>query len=284
MSFHFPDPGQILHQIEDGAHHAADQAVGNVRHVADQAVGTIKHAGDQAVGTIKHEVTQGVDQLHHVRDAVQGEIVANVERVGRETAEKVEEAAVDAAQKALTIVASKGFKEGLETAKDIIEILAPDAFGLSLGFDIASVVDVGINLQVPNPVSKIGVIEKYIQNPPKGRSAIIDCVKEFGPSSLQINALSFGNGPDATWSGDSKYDKLDALLAQVRRQLGSRERPHTPSARPTPASGTAVSVDRARGRLSTRAPVAITRFEMLLPGRRNRASARSRREGGKDTP
>ena len=203
------DPSRLVRDAEHAVAGGVQQGLHQVQGAALAGVHQLEQRTHELEGDLQKARVAIVN-------SAQSEALSNIGREAGNLASglehKVEEAAEAAVKKALTIVASKGFKEGLEKARDIVEILAPDTLGLSLGFDIASVVDIGINIQVPNPVSKISVIQKYIDSPPKGLDPIMDCVEEFAPSSLTISATSFGNGPDASWSGDSKYEKLRALL------------------------------------------------------------------------
>ena len=48
--------------------------------------------------------------------------------------------------------------------------------------------------------------------PTKGGAQIIACIKDFGPSSLSAEFKVSGNGISATWTGDDKYDRIDAFL------------------------------------------------------------------------
>ena len=106
--------------------------------------------------------------------------------------------------------------DALDEAADVIEILAPDQFGLVFGCEVALIVqcEVTVSFDIPNPVARLTEIRAWADDPPKGRAQIIDCIKDFGPDGVSVEAKLSGNGFSATWNGDDKYDRIDAFLSK----------------------------------------------------------------------
>ena len=107
-------------------------------------------------------------------------------------------------------------QKGLNAALDVIELLSPNTFSLILGFEGALVVqaEFTVSAEIVNPTSKLTEIRKWADVPPRGRAQIIACLKDFGPSGFAVEGKFSGNGFAAAWSGEDKYDKLDAFLAK----------------------------------------------------------------------
>ena len=116
----------------------------------------------------------------------------------------------------LTDEVIEGLADALDEALDVIEILAPDSYTLVFGAEVALIVqmEITVSMTIPNPMAKLTEIRHWADMPPKGRAEIIECIKDFGPESITIEAKVSGNGGAAEWSGESKYDKVDAYLAK----------------------------------------------------------------------
>ena len=199
-----------------GLNQFADQAKSRIRGVAQNAETGLKRVGHEAEGGLKsvaHEAEGGLR-------SVESEIEDGVRTVGREVeegiTEKLPDLIEDAIEDAMKAAASGAVQKGLNAALDVIELTSPDTLGMTFGFEAALVVqaECTVRIVVVNPMSKLTEIRKWAANPPSGRSQIIACFKDFGPQAFEVAAKFSGNGPDATWSGDDKYDKLDAFLAK----------------------------------------------------------------------
>ena len=199
-----------------GMNKLGDQLRSGIRDTAQTAEAGLKRGLREAEGGIKSVAHEAEGSLRRV----EGEIEDGVRNVGREVeeglTEKLPEMVEDAIEDALKAAASEAVQQGLNAALDVIELGSPNTLGLTFGFEAALVLqaECTVRIVVVNPVSKLTEIRKWAANPPKGRSQIIACFKDFGPQSFEVAAKFSGNGPDATWSGEDKYDKLDAFLAK----------------------------------------------------------------------
>ena len=122
----------------------------------------------------------------------------------------------EAARKLAQEASENSIKEALNNAADVIEVMAPTRFTLIFGVELALVIqgEVTVSCSFPNPVARLTEIRKWAAYPPKGRSQIIECIKDFGPESLAVEFKVSGNGMAAEWDGDDKYDRIDAFLAK----------------------------------------------------------------------
>lgn len=105
-------------------------------------------------------------------------------------------------------------EKALNELCDGVEMFAPShssfTFGLALSF-IAEA-EIGCTVSIPNPMGRLTEIRKWAKNAPSGRAQIMDCIRDFGPDSLSAGFKVCGNGPDHTWNGDDKYDRIEAFL------------------------------------------------------------------------
>ena len=124
----------------------------------------------------------------------------------------VEAAALKLAKEA----SARSIKKTLDNAADVIELMAPTNFTLIFGVELALVVqgEITVSFSFPNPVAKLTEIRAWADEPPKGRSQIIECIRDFGPGSLSVEFKVSGNGLAAEWNGDDKYDRIDAFLTK----------------------------------------------------------------------
>ena len=74
----------------------------------------------------------------------------------------------------------------------MIELISPNVLGLTFGFEAALVVqaEFTVAISIVNPTSKLTEIRKWAANPPSGRSQIIACFKDFGPSGFELRGSS----------------------------------------------------------------------------------------------
>ena len=181
---------------------------GQIKHAAHKAEHGVKHAADKVKDGVEggaNKAKDGVDKLdpdriiHQVEDA----ITKQLPKLIQQGIEEIQKDAVKAA-----------VGKGLNAAIDIIELVSPNSFTLVLGIEAALIIqaEFTISVSIPNPVSKLFVIKGWARNPPHGRSKIIKCIKDFAPSSLEVEAKFSGNGGSAVWDGDDKFDKLNKFL------------------------------------------------------------------------
>ena len=66
-----------------------------------------------------------------------------------------------------------GMADALDEAADVIEILAPDQFGLVFGCEVALIVqcEVTVSLDIPNPVARLTEVRAWADSPPQGQGA-----------------------------------------------------------------------------------------------------------------
>ena len=128
--------------------------------------------------------------------------------------EKLPEALEDLALKMAKEASELSLEEALDNAADVIEMMSPSSFTLIFGIELALVVqgEVTVSVGIPNPTAKLTEIRKWADKPPKGRSQIIQCIKDFGPDSLGVEFKVSGNGLAAEWDGEDKYYRIDAFL------------------------------------------------------------------------
>ena len=179
---------------------------------------------DPAVASAKSELNSTLDgarngllqKAHEAEGSVANDAEDNLRRVQREAEAKLPELAEDAVHEVIAKATADGAKRGLNMALDIVEICALSTVGLVIGIELAFVVQVefGITVEIPNLVAMLTEIRKWAANPPSGRGQIVACLKNFRPDSIQVDAKVSGNGGFATWSGDDKYDRLDAFMAK----------------------------------------------------------------------
>ena len=183
-----------VRKAEDTARGLSSGIERKARQVTSAAEDKIDDVRDDALKSIKQAA-------HEVEDGLTDKLPELVEDV-------VEALAEDAAEKAI--------KEALDNAADVIEMMAPDSFTLIFGIELALVVqgEVCVSVAFPNPAAKLTEIRKWAANPPRGRSQIMDCIRDFGPEALGVEAKVSGNGIAAEWSGEDKYDRVDAFLAK----------------------------------------------------------------------
>ena len=159
-------------------------------------------AAEDKIEDAQRVAVRGVRQAgEEVKDGITEDLPDLIEDAAKELAEKASE---EAAEKALN------------AALDMVELLAPDEITVTLGMELALVVqgEVTVQVTVPNPVAKTTEIRKWANKPPKGRAKIIECVGDFAPSSVSAEFKVSGNGVSGSWSTGDKLEKLDKFLAK----------------------------------------------------------------------
>ena len=180
---------KVLAEVEDFVEDRFDDVTDAFEDLANKAMSRADRAHDRLNwfkdgGVIKKIVEQGGD---YVLDEIKNKLTDEV---------------VD------------GIADALDDAADVIETLAPSNFTLVFGAEVALVIqcEITVSVTIPNPVARLTEIRKWADKPPKGRAEIIECIKDFGPESLSIEAKVSGNGMSAGWDGEEKYDRIDAFL------------------------------------------------------------------------
>ena len=181
----------------------ADGAQSGLRRVGQEAENTVKKVGHEAEETVKKVGREAEDELRGVGREIEDGITEKLPELIEHVAEELAEEATE-----------KAIKEALDNGADVIEMMAPDRFTLIFGIELALVVqgEVTVAVVFPNPAAKLTEIRKWAKNPPSGRAQIMACIKDFGPESLSVEAKVSGNGIAAEWSGEDKYDRVDAFL------------------------------------------------------------------------
>ena len=214
-----------IKEAEKQAKRAVSKIVNPAVDAAKRGVNQFGRPGEVwASATLPKPLRGGLKRVGHEAEgglrSVESEIEDGVRNVGREVeeglTEKLPELIEDAIEDAMKAAASGAVQKGLNAALDVIELISPNVLGLTFGFEAALVVqaEFTVAISIVNPTSKLTEIRKWAANPPSGRSQIIACFKDFGPSGFGVEGKFSGNGFSAEWSGDDKYDKLDAFLAK----------------------------------------------------------------------
>lgn len=204
-------------QAARDAKRKADEARRAAERKAEEAKRKAKELADKAA----RELTVGlVDDLKGVASAGKREIEKAAKQaaveIEKEITEKIPELIEEAVEEMTSEAAKNAARQALETAADLIEATAPDTYTLTLGIELALVVqaEVTVNLELPNPVARLSTIRAWAQKPPRGRAQIIECVKDFAPQALTVEAKVSGNGGSATYSGEHLYKSVDKFLAK----------------------------------------------------------------------
>ena len=201
-------------EAEKQAKRAVNKVINPAIDGAKHGINSLANDAKKGINKVKNDAENEVKKVGREIEGTANKAKNEIEGVANKAKEEIPELAEKALKEALQAATSDAVKRGLNTALDIIELCSPDTFSLFIGVELALVVQVEFKVQIdiPNPTSKLTEIRKWAKNAPKGRSQIIACVKDFGPESLTVEAGVSGNGGSATWSGATKYDKLDAFL------------------------------------------------------------------------
>ena len=198
-------------EAEKKAKRAIDKIINPAVSAGKRAVDKVGDAAEEGIRSARRKAEQG---LHTVGDEVLDQIRSAGHEIEEGLTEKLPDLVEDAFEKLAADATKNAAKQALETAADIIETTAPDTYTLTLGIELALVVqaEVTVSLELPNPVARISKIRAWAAKAPSGRAKIMECVKDFAPSALTVEAKISGNGGSATYSGDHLYDGLDAFL------------------------------------------------------------------------
>ena len=175
-----------------------------VQKIFDTAKRDLERFAKDSVKDTKDAFTKDLPKL--AEKALAGAEEAFVEKLPA----LIEEAALKLAREA----SQRSIKEALNNGADVIELLSPTKFTLIFGIELALVVqgEVTVMFSFPNPAAKLTEMRAWARKPPKGRVQIIQCIKDFGPTSIAVQLKVSGNGLAAEWDGDDKYNRIDAFL------------------------------------------------------------------------
>lgn len=193
---------------------------GVIDKVLKPAVREAERKADGLASGIERKAKQAANVAEDRIDDVRDKAVSEVRKAGHEVedglTEKLPDLIEDAAQKLAEEASERSIKEALDNAADVIETMAPTRFSLIFGIELALVVqgEVTVAVAFPNPAARLTEVRKWAKNPPEGRAQIMQCIKDFGPDSLAVEAKVSGNGIVAEWDGEEKYDRVDAFLAK----------------------------------------------------------------------
>ena len=204
---------KVVDKVVNPAANAAKSAVNRVGDEVKSGVRKVGHEVESGVKRVAHDAESGIRSV--ANDAEDG--ITKAARAAEEAiTERLPELAEDALEEVLKAAASGTIEKALRIASNVIEFLAPSKYSIIFGIELALVVsgEVTVTAEIPNPVSKLTEIQEWAESPPKGRAQIIQCLKDFGPESLTVEAKFSGNGGAATWDGEDKYDRVDAFLEE----------------------------------------------------------------------
>ena len=200
---------KVIKPAAEGAKRSVNQVgdgvKGGVRKVGQETENTVKRVGHEAEDAVKKVGREAEDELRGVGREIE-------EGLTEKLPEMIENVAEELAEEAT----KKAIKEALDSAGDVIEIMSPTRFTLIFGMELALVVqgEVTVAVTIPNPTAKLTEIRKWAKDAPEGRAEIMQCIRDFGPESLSVEAKVSGNGIAAEWDGEDKYDRVDAFLAK----------------------------------------------------------------------
>lgn len=193
----------------------------NPKKEAEKAIKkAIKEILDPAVNAGKKLVYDGSVWARDKVKETGREAEGNLRKVGKDIesdlTKKLPDMVADVGKELSRQASQRAIGEVLNNAADTIELLAPSKFTLIFGLELSLVVqgEVTVSVTFPNPVAKLTEVRKWAKHPPKGRSKIIECIKDFGPESIAAELKISGPGLHAEWDGDDKYDRVDSFLAK----------------------------------------------------------------------
>lgn len=173
----------------------------DVGHITDEIkheiLGALNDVKDEAIKGIKSaesEATKSLKKLgDHIKDELEKDLKAIVERLEGQTA-----------------------KEVLGYLVDVVRTLSPSEVGIQLG---------PVALSLGNLEKKVEHIIKWAEKPPHNRETWIDFVKDVSPDSLSISAsIGFAlvvESEDlqievsATWNAEDILDNIDDILKKA---------------------------------------------------------------------
>ena len=218
------DVGKSFEQLaKESEEFFTKEARNVVQKIFNDAKRDIERFAEKATQETRDAFTKDLPKLaeaafQETRDAFEKELPALAEKAFEETkvafVEELPSLLEEAALKLAKEASARSIKEALNNAADVIEVMAPTKFTLIFGIELALVVqgEVTVQFSFPDPVAKLTEVRQWAKKPPKGRSQIIACIKDFGPESLSVEFKVSGNGLAAEWDGDDKYDRIDTFL------------------------------------------------------------------------
>lgn len=201
---------KIEKDIKKGLNRLGDEIRGKINRTGNEVRSNIESAGRHT----RDEIEKIGSKVHDEMEDHAEQALTKVREGMEDLADDAEELVEDALEKLAKEASEKAIKEALDNALDVIETMAPSNFTLIFGVELALVVqgEITVSVCIPNPVAKLTELRKWADNPPSGRKQIIECIKDFGPEFLGVEAKVSGNGIAAEWDGEDKYDRIDAFL------------------------------------------------------------------------
>lgn len=223
MRFHFPDPGRIIHDIENAAHHAADQARGGIDQAAHAAIGGIERAEHDAVGRATAAIHSAEGDLQTAAHALKGDIAAAghnaeasmlsvagdlegaVKKAGREAVAGAE----SAVEKALDEAFQAAAKRACEYFVKMVKRFQPAEARLVLG---------PFTFHFAKPVDKVEAIVTFANNPSTTRADLRALVEAIAPTSVDadmsvtVPVIDLGVGGGLTIETADFLDGLEDTL------------------------------------------------------------------------
>ena len=188
----------------------AFKKIGRVEGDVKRALRDIENAG-RKIESVGRDASAALKRLDQADDEFR-KVWEKIEHLP----DTIEDLVEDAIEEALQEASQEAIKEVLKNAADLIEIAAPSSCTLTFGIELALIIqgEVGVSCTIPNPIAKLTEIRHWANNPPKGRTQIIACIRDFAPESLSAEFKISGNGLGATWDTEDKFDKIDAFLVK----------------------------------------------------------------------
>ena len=206
MGFHFPNPGDIVRQVEGGVNHLKDEAVGQINHVKDQANSELNHIKDTATGELNHIKDTIVNEIQHLAEQAKNDI-ENVSKTALQNAE-------NALKNAISHVSLELFEKALKDASDFIKkypILPSD---LQLQVSV-------LTLDIGDLDQKVEDIHDACDKGLKNKQDILDFVKAISPSSLQVSISGeiltdvISAGVSIQYSSEQIITIVDSVLSEA---------------------------------------------------------------------
>ena len=223
MGFHFPNPGQIIHDIENAAHHAADaarhgiedaghNAIGGIQNLEHEATGRLNQIAHDAEGKLNgvaHDLEGGIKSAAH--DA-QGELQSagnalksDIDAAGR--------AAVHSAEQAVETALSEAFQAAAKAAAakfvKMVRRFQPAEARLVLG---------PFTLHFEKPVDKIVHVVEFAEHPSATRDDLKKLIEAIAPTSIdadfgvEVPVIEMGVGGGITVDVEAFIEGIDDTL------------------------------------------------------------------------
>ena len=241
MGFHFPNPGDIIRDIQNGVNHVRDQAVGQINGVLNNALNqvqsklnyaqtqignNIKNGVNQIGGTVQHSIEQlenKVKSVEHDIELKANDGVHSIESKAKQLTTELEHDIEDA----VLIAVGNIFKEGAKEAKKIVQStkdhfdklrtsnpeLSEHIDAVSVSFQI-SAFNMSFDSFMERSQDLLDALDKIQSTSSFTRTIVKDLILGLGPSSMSLQAsLGFALGIE------SEDLEIGASIDNIGREL-----------------------------------------------------------------